>query len=310
MDTKTQKILEQRLIDVNHLRHHIRQIKKYQGCKIWKIFLKTLSCVKQRHVDEVFYGIQEYVGLLSHSLANLPNSEFKLHGRYHYPLDIDFKIIHQINIDIKRLKNEYKNYNNIDLKNIYFNILLLISHRKIQIGYVQGMADFLVPFVMEFIKEEVKFNYFYFAESCSYYCYLSLVEKLEFNIINLQQNLILRFREEMENIDPILYAFLYDQELDFNIFCFRWFSCLFFREFEYDLYLRIFTIMLSYNDINRFLIFFGISLLTVLRNEIMQNDLHSNIIMLQELHKRKWRESDLDELFRRTDGFYIIDEKK
>ena len=135
------------------------------------------------------------------------------------------------------------------------------------------MADFLVPFVLNCLEYQ------------AYFLYLDLIKKIEFNIINLQSNLILRLREEMENIDPVLCDHLKNIGLEFHIFSFRWFYCLFFREFKYTEYLKIFTSILSYKDINTILVYIAVGIISLVRNDILNNTYNDNVIMIQDINK-------------------------
>ncbi|WUR03199.1 GTPase-activating protein GYP1 [Vairimorpha necatrix] len=281
--SKLQRILSHRIIDEVKLRKFIKKSRSIFGPDIWSLLLKNGS-------------YEEYLTLLNMSFNNnvLFNNDisFKDNDSYdfslafngnildfikknnlpfHNKIPIDKKILHQIQIDIKRLNTNYTLVKGKDISKSYINILLLISHKRYKLGYVQGMADFLVPFVLNC------------PEYQAYFLYLDFIKKIEFNIINLQGNLILRFREEMENIDPVLCDYLHEIGLEFHVFSFRWFNCIFFREFQYQDYMKIFTNILSYKDINSILVYIGVAILNLLRKDILTKTYNDNVLMIQDM---------------------------
>ena len=66
---------------------------------------------------------------------------------------------HQICIDVLRIPLKYRIINNVDYSYIYVNVLVLIAYRRPYLGYVQGMSDILIPFVLISINGTGKFNY-------------------------------------------------------------------------------------------------------------------------------------------------------
>ncbi|KAK6089661.1 hypothetical protein P3W45_001303 [Vairimorpha bombi] len=291
--------------DKFYIQNYIKNSEKKTGIDFLEYIKKEEKC-KKNNTDDIKKNTGKEYNVKNES-QDLNNKEqiistdkkCNTFGLFYNKLDINRKTIHQIHIDIKRLSDLYKKSGNTDVTYIYYNILVLISHRRFKLGYVQGMADFLVPLVHEYSKEDIQTS-----ENKAYYAYLEIIRRVEFNIINLQGNLILRLREELENIDPNLYAYLQNIRLDFHIFSFRWFNCLFFREFQYSEYLRIFTVILAYKDINRILLYIAVGILTILRKEIFKLDYNGIVLMIQDLFNRKWEEGEIDEILNRANVLY------
>lgn len=265
------KILSHKFIDEVKLRKYIKKLMIPLGPEVWTVFLKG------GHSDE-------YTALVemsfNHNNSYTPSEDILIFIKnnnlpFFHQLEINKKIFHQIQIDIKRLNPRHVKIGNQDISKSYQNILLLISHRRYNLGYVQGMADFLVPFLQSC------------PEYQAYFLYLDLIKKIEFNIINLQGNLILRFRETMENIDPVLCTYLSEIGLEFHVFSFRWFNCLFFREFKYEEYLKIFTFILAHKNINNILIYIAVGILSILKSDIIRQGYNDNVLMIQDLNNRK-----------------------
>ena len=77
--------------------------------------------------------------------------------------------------------------------------------------------------------------------------------------------------------------------------CFRWFSCLFVREFKLECWYRIFDSMICSN-INEFLVYFGSALLIWFRKKLLQKDFSENIIFIQNLRDENLSFENIEEL--------------
>jgi hypothetical protein len=218
---------------------------------------------------------------------------------YRHPLQINSKILHQIHIDIKRLNPGSLNIKGVNISYMYYNILVLVSHRRPTLGYIQGMADILVPFIVEFSKENLST-----AESSAYFCYLKLLDRIQKYISGLQTDLIFLLNSQLEKIDPDIFSFLKQSKLEIHMFAFRWFNCLYIREFPYELYKKIFTTMLSYEKIGEFLIYFGVSLILKFKSELLKNGFSENIILLQTINEFNWTEESIEELLKSTSVYF------
>lgn len=54
---------------------------------------------------------------------------------------------YQIHIDISRINIKYRIYSDVDLSHIFTSVLKLTAIKRPYIGYIQGMADLVVPFL-------------------------------------------------------------------------------------------------------------------------------------------------------------------
>lgn len=202
------------------------------------------------------------------------------------------KIKHQIDIDVLRINKDYRTSQQNDISYIYRNILLLTAFKKPFIGYAQGMADLIVPFSNMFSSlksntvNNTNFEFLSFesTEFISYYCVNSLLHRIQHNIYDLQGSPLKKVEIIVERADPQLYQHLKDSSLEMHMFCFRWFSCLFIREFEIETWYRIFDSMLS-TEITEFIPFFGAALLLFYKDTVLKNDFATNILFMQNLNK-------------------------
>ncbi|TBU06352.1 Rab-GTPase-TBC domain-containing protein [Hamiltosporidium tvaerminnensis] len=227
-------------------------------------------------------------------IFNFKNCNFKISGRSK----------RQIEIDVQRISDEQKIYSKIDLSYIFKNILSLTAQRKPAVGYVQGMADILVPFIHTFATETSPID-LQITESSSYFCFTRFLEEIQENFIDLQPGItksIEEFKNALEAIDPELFLYLQNINLQSDLFVFRWFNCFFLREFVLKDSLIIFDTLFSYKNINfkQFSIFFGISLLCFFRNEIFGKDFCDTLLFLQNINQKKWKLSEIHVLLSTT----------
>jgi TBC1 domain family member 2 len=205
--------------------------------------------------------------------------------------EISEKVKYQIEIDIKRLDIKCRVLNGVDISRMYHNILSLIAQRRPSLGYVQGMADILAPFVILFVDEESSI-----AESSAYYCYARLMDRIQHNIISMQSELIHRFTLAVETADPGFYNHLRSSSIEVHMFAFRWFSCFFTREFRFPVLFKILDSLFMSEDINGSLLSLALALLMNFKAVLAANDFSSNILFLQNLGDREWEEAEVDML--------------
>lgn len=204
---------------------------------------------------------------------------------------LDEKTIHQIDIDIKRLEPELKIIDGIDVTPMYYHILGLIAYKRPSLGYTQGMADILAPFITTYTLENIET-----AESSAYLCFSMLLNEIQSNIIDLQYPLISMLDEALRLSDLNLHAYLKKIGLETHMFAFRWFNCLFIREFKLSSLLKVLDTIFSADNTINYLIYLGVGLLLKFKSVLLENDFSSNILFLQNLHEREWEEGEIEML--------------
>lgn len=236
---------------------------------------------------------------------------FKSHTASYCKFPVSEKIIHQIYIDILRLNKEYRIVCGIDFSYIYMNILLINAVKRPAIEYIQGMSDLVIPFFIIFIKNEIE-KYFsdvkHFDTVCEpdedfvdvekisrkqllswessvFFCFDALMHKIGHNFVNMHDTLINRTKKELKKVDKEIFLYLKKIDLDLHFFVFRWFNCLFIREFEIEKWFNIFTSFLS-SEKEEFLINFALALIVKCRKDILGKEFSEVISHMQNLSNK------------------------
>lgn len=226
------------------------------------------------------------------SKSNSFASPINLYFKYAIPENIG----HQIYIDVLRINNKYKIFQGMDFSYVYMNVLLRNSVRRPKINYIQGMSDLVIPFVLVFFKnnfsninmETIQDDLLLEAEANVFMCFDALMKKMEHNYENMHESLIKKTRKALKKIDKTIYNYLKDIDLDIHFFVFRWFNCLFIREFEISKWFNVFNAMLSTN-IDDFLINFALSIIVSCKERIMGKDFPEIVSFMQNIS-----ENDVD----------------
>ncbi|ADM11441.1 uncharacterized protein Eint_041540 [Encephalitozoon intestinalis ATCC 50506] len=276
---------------------------KYRGVA-WRILFQVVGLKKQFHREEVEVGHAKYAEMVARMGCSCQMGEYFYGGRdlnidksslenlnktKHHALKLPEKIVHQIDLDIKRIDLRYRTYLGVDISYMYYRVLWLIAYKRPLLGYIQGMADILVPFVFVFSHEDVER-----AESNAYFCYARLLDETQHNIMDLQTGMIKSLDFVLQMVDPDLHKFLKDIGLEIHMFAFRWFNCFFTREFKIPILLKVLDTIFSSDSINESLLYFGVALLMKFKPVLIENDFSHNILFLQSIYEQTWEEAEIE----------------
>lgn len=242
-----------------------------------------------------------------------------------FQLDLDPKLIKQIHIDVDRIPSDYlyceghlgsqitlsskHNLNSTDrntsssqtyksdqtnsLTFIYKNVLKVIAIKTPSIGYVQGMADLLIPLIDIYRNE-------FFAESTIYFCFSKILTSFGDFFTDGQKGItesIQKIEKILRIVDPELYMFFKNKDIKIHMFAFRWLNCLFVREFKLKYYRLVLDSMLSTTNYKLFLIYFSISILQKIRSTLLKKNFDEALLFLQKINQIDWKYSDLKIMF-------------
>lgn len=167
---------------------------------------------------------------------------------------IDEATSHQIHIDILRTNQNTWIFQQKPIQESLERILYCWAVRHPASGYVQGINDIIIPFYVVFLSEYFNIedssqshtlpdvSCIQCVEADSYWCLSKLLENLQDNYTSGQPGIfrkIAQFKRLMQRIDGALVAHFERQQLDFEIFSFRWMNCLLVREFSYAALIRM-----------------------------------------------------------------------
>lgn len=276
----------------------------------YKVLLKVYSTDLYEHTDKDVQNYVLYKSLLvednsktnletnidnsNNSSNNMYSNSFHSPTNFYFKFPIPEKTQHQIFIDIKRVSTKHRIFKDIDLSYVYMNILSISAAKRPKIGYVQGMCDLLIPFITIYMKEVIINDYnlnnskiaLLNAESHVYACFDALMDKIGHNICKMQDNLINRLKRLLKKRDKKVFDHFKNIDLDIHFFVFRWFNCLFIREFKMDEWFRIFDSMLS-SEVDEFLVHFALSLIVSMRAQVVEMDFSEVVSCMQNLQERE-----------------------
>lgn len=260
---------------------------KYRAL-VWRVVLQIVGLRRDVYQDEVNIKNSRYLEILVSSLQK-NNEEVRGRSRHNFEFQISKRVMHQIDIDIKRIDVKYKTHLGMDISYMYYNILSLVAYRRPSLGYIQGMSDILVPFILVFSQENMDT-----AESSSYFCYSRLLDEIQHNIIELQITQIRRLDSIIEIADPDFHKLLREMGLEIHMFAFRWFNCFFVREFKFPVLYKILDTMFASESTSELLLYFAVALLMSFKPVLAENDFSSSILLLQNMHEKEWEDAEIE----------------
>lgn len=277
----------------------------------WRVVFQTVGLRRELHRREIDAKDRRYFELLAGAdeetdervgcidIRSLPTiaESFLIKGRepwgvlsiHRFRHHLPRKTMHQIDIDIQRIDAGHKTWEGRDVSCIFYHVLSLVAYRRPSLGYVQGMADMLIPFVLVFCRESMET-----AESSAYFCYSRLLDETQHNIIDMQAAMVRDLDALVEMVDPDFHRHLREIGLEVHMFAFRWFSCLFIREFELPLVYKILDTVFASENIGEAVLCFGLALLMSFKPYLVQNDFASCILFLQSIAEKSWEDAEIE----------------
>lgn len=214
-------------------------------------------------------------------------------------LQISEETSYQIRIDLKRLSSEQRMFRGFDLSPAISEILEIISVEMPEIGYSQGMADLLIPFIrlecQSYEEGPVPEDLLERIQPVPFFLYKSLLQLLGSNLTDLFSAPLAELREVLSVLESKLLIHLDSIGLEVHMVAFRWFSCLFSREFELEEWYRFFDAAICV-DINEFMVFFAAAIFVRFKRRLLRNDFARNMLFLQALREESLDSQAIEEL--------------
>ncbi|KAM0672045.1 GTPase activating protein [Ordospora colligata] len=274
---------------------------KYRGIA-WRVIFHIVGLRKRMHMKEIETKHMKYIEMASKigyvcqggygaeckGCESKKDTDVMICGKKK-TLNVSKKIMHQIDIDVKRIDMKYRICLGMDISYVYYRVLLLVAYRRPTLGYIQGMADILVPFIVVFSQENSEK-----MESSAYFCYSRLLDEIQHNMTGLQVKMIKRLDAVIRTIDPDYHAFLKDVGIEMHMFAFRWFNCFFIREFKVPTIYKVLDTIFASDNICESLLYFGVALLMKFKNALIGNDFSHGILFLQNIYENEWEEAEIE----------------
>ncbi|KAI1726786.1 rab-GTPase-TBC domain-containing protein [Ditylenchus destructor] len=144
------------------------------------------------------------------------------------------------------------------------DILMTYVMHDFDLGYVQGMSDFISPVLVVMDGNEVD----------TFWCFVGLMEKVHKNFemdqVYIRKQLS-NLKSLVEIVNPKMANYLESHESDHMYFCFRWILVCFKREFSFEDTMYLWEVLWTEIPCPAFLLLFCVAILDGQMNMIIEN---------------------------------------
>ena len=283
----------------------------------WKILLGLYPLKKELKISIIQRKKDEYVDMCNVYSNALSNPEEVMNEE-------ELKIYRQIQKDNPRTMPESSLFQNTKIQFMLTRVLYIWSLRHPASGYVQGFNDLCIPFFIVYFLEKfpnknidtiLKLNNDEFKiltedtltelETTIYYSLTKLLDRIQTNYTHNQPGItkmIHKMELIVDKVDPKLYQYLKQFEIDYVQFCFRWMNCFLIREFPVKLILRLWdTYFSEEKGFSEFHLYVCACLLLTFSEKLKaMTEFQELIVFLQNLPTSNWKIEDMDMLLAKS----------
>ncbi|KAL0210596.1 hypothetical protein RCL1_005032 [Eukaryota sp. TZLM3-RCL] len=258
--------------------------------EVWSFLLFFYPADNKRRRSATSSKVKEYHALATKYTESLSQSNFK-------------DSVRQISVDLIRTCPDLPFIQLPSINSMLSRILFVYAVRHSGAGYVQGMNDLAIPFLITLILSKTN-------QSCDDYQSIDISTLTEQDFVDIEAQLYLLFEKFMEKLESLyindqrgfsimvqalehlisrcshttlLYNHWKSIELKVNLFAFRWMSCLLLRELPYSLGLRLFDTYLSERDYPGFHVFVCMAVLIRLTPQLLSLDFPNTMMFIQNI---------------------------
>ncbi|KAJ0267246.1 RabGAP/TBC domain-containing protein [Hirschfeldia incana] len=202
-----------------------------------------------------------------------------------------------IDKDVVRTDRSFEYYEGDDNLNVNSmrDILLTYSFYNFDLGYCQGMSDYLSPIL--FVMDD---------ESEAFWCFVALMERLGPNFNRDQNGMhtqLFALSKLVELLDSPLHDYFKQNDCLNYFFCFRWILIQFKREFEYEKTMQLWEVLWTQYLTEHLHLYVCVAILKRYRSKIMgeQMDFDTLLKFINELSGQ----IDLDSTIRDAEALCI-----
>ncbi|CAN6450988.1 unnamed protein product [Victoria cruziana] len=260
---------EGRIVDSKALRKRIFYggMEKNLRKEVWKFLLGY-------HEYDSTYAEREYI-------AAMKKSEYeKIKGQWQSISPAQAKRFTKyrerkslIEKDVVRTDRTILFYDGDDNPNVSLlrDILLTYSFYNFDLGYCQGMSDYLSPIL--YVMED---------ESESFWCFVALMDRLGPNFNRDQNGMhsqLLALSKLVELLDGSLHNYLKQADCLNYFFCFRWILIQFKREFVYEETMRLWEVLWTHYLSEHFHLYICVAILKRYRKKIINEQMDFDTLL-------------------------------
>ena len=307
------EVLAQPFIDKKQLTTLTKNgISKQIRGKVWKILTGYIPCDNSRQDEVIENKRNEYKQLIK----RLINCGLSINEEKHET---------QIQKDLTRLTRDIPFVFHEKIQQLMKRLLLIYAIRHPASGYVQGMSDMIVPFLVVYI-DEYSFNSYDMnvidlfndeelsnIEADVYWSFCWILQSIQSHYTYQQPGI----HSQLKQLEYLTQK--YNNKLDKHFksinmeyvqFAFRWFNCCLIREFPTELSLILWDGYLSepngigFQYINLYCCF---SLLDSFTDQIVSKDFVETLTFLQHLPTKEWNKDNIQSLLLIAYSYYTME---
>jgi len=306
---KFQAIFSQRTVDLEKLKQLTwKGAAPQYRCKTWQLLLGYLPTNQDRAPDHLARKRREY-------LEKIPQQYEQTAKTY----DIDpeslpeqeQKNLHQIRIDMVRLKPEVPLFFDPIIKCRLERLLFIWALHHPASYYVQGMDDLAATLMLVFLSNSVeraaccvvssiKPKILDAVEADTYWCFTKLMARIQDHYTNNQpglQRMLYQLEQVISRTDNHLLKHLKKNGISFSMFAFPWMNCLFTRNVTDSTAMRLWDTYLAEEDgFNSFHVYVCASVLVQWSIKLKKLDSESLLTFLKNPEKYNWSEEEVSVL--------------
>ncbi|BFU21054.1 tbc domain containing protein [Entamoeba histolytica] len=280
--------------------------------KVWKILIGYIPCESNKQKENLHNKRKDYLLMTNKLLeGGLTLNEEKCEE--------------QIIKDLNRLTRDIPFLFHNKIQQLMKRLLLTYAIKHPASGYVQGMSDMVVPFLVVYIDE------YYFGsyeqkvidmfsqteldelEADVYWSFCWILQSIQSHYTYDQPGI----HHELKELEMLTKK--YNKRVDEHFkqlnmqyiqFAFRWFNCCLIREFPINLSLILWDGYISEPNGNGFEelnLYCCCSLLEIFSTTILQKDFAELIVFLQNLPTKNWTKNDIQQLLLKAYAIYTME---
>ncbi|GAB5360724.1 hypothetical protein AAMO2058_000651900 [Amorphochlora amoebiformis] len=270
---------------------------------VWQLILGYQPTNRERRGPTVAKRRKEYQD-------HCRNIYFEDESRYS---SSERKIMHQIRLDTPRTLPGLTLLQHKSIQKLLERILYIWSVRHPASGYVQGINDLVIPFLMVFLaarngvelteleEKHVTAEHLKIVEADCFWCMSNLIDGIQDNYTSSQpgiQRMVFKLQELIHRLDQPLHDHLKSHEVRFFDFSYRWMNCVLVRELSMPLIVRVWDTYIAQPDgCKVFHVYMCAAMLQRFSAEIRSlTDFHDLMMYLQNLPTKDWTEKDVETL--------------
>lgn len=296
LEESVREQLQRPVASVSSLRNSLWQgeLNPALRADVWKLLLSYVPADKARREQVIGSKRQEYYTAIETLYADAAT--------------LDQVLVRDIAKDIPRTHPEIPLFRNESFQHSMSRLLYVWSAMHKACGYVQSLNEICSPLLAVLLRrydpevlekefEEITEEVLREVEADAYWCLSIVLRKIQdFYLPHMPgvQRCLNQMEDLVRRIQPDLAIHIKNEGIDFHVFGVRWLSCMFLREFPFQLSLRVWDSLISdENGFARFSVYFAVALLIYWREDLLSRSFADVILLLQNLPTHAWSEEQL-----------------